>query len=181
MDQKKINQILRISKLYYELDLGQVEIAAKEGISKSTVSRLLKAGKDMGLVEVRIKEPMLSFGDLEAQLLSQFPLKRVTIVPDFVNNPQILLRDVCTALAEDLPRYLYDDCTLGVAWGSTLEMLSTLLIPLTPGFCYPLSGAIPAIHNPAPWNSKKFCRQLGWYAMLSPPCHGRSPFIAEAN
>lgn len=61
MDLKKINQILRISKMYYEMDMGQVEIAKKEGISKSSVSRLLKSGKDLGLIEVRIKEPVISF------------------------------------------------------------------------------------------------------------------------
>ncbi|MDD4692392.1 MAG: sugar-binding domain-containing protein [Eubacterium aggregans] len=185
MDQKKINQILRISKLYYELDLGQVEIAAKEGISKSTVSRLLKAGKDMGLVEVRIKEPMLSFGDLEAQLLSQFPLKRVTIVPDFVNNPQILLRDVCTALAEDLPRYLDDDCTLGVAWGSTLEMLSTLLIPIKRRgiSVIQLSGGYSrAIHESSALEIlKNFAGSVDGTAYVIPaPAMVDAPFIAEA-
>ena len=61
MDLKKINQILRISKMYYEMDMGQIEIAKKEGISKSSVSRLLKSGKEMGLIEVHIKEPVLSF------------------------------------------------------------------------------------------------------------------------
>ncbi|MDO4289374.1 MAG: sugar-binding domain-containing protein [Eubacterium sp.] len=127
MDQKKINQILRVSKMYYEMDLGQVEIAQREGISKSSVSRLLKSGKAMGLIEVRIKEPVLSFGELESQLLSAFNLKRAVIVPDLVGDPQILLHDVCLALAQDLPRYLDDDAVLGIAWGHTLEVLSELL------------------------------------------------------
>lgn len=130
MDPKKINQILRISKMYYELDMGQVEIAKKEGISKSTVSRLLKSGKELGLIEVRIKEPVLSFSDLENQLLIRYPLKGVTIVPDLVGNRQVLLHDVCSALAEDLPKYIDDDSILGISWGSTLEFLSTMLTPI---------------------------------------------------
>lgn len=127
MDLKKINQILRISKMYYEMDLGQVEIAKKEGISKSTVSRLLKDGKKLGLIEVHIKEPVLSFGELESQLISRFPLKRAVIVPDLVGDPKILLHDVCLALAQDLPHFVDDDSILGIAWGTTLETLSKLL------------------------------------------------------
>lgn len=130
MDLKKINQILRISKMYYEMDMGQVEIAKKEGISKSSVSRLLKSGKDLGLIEVRIKEPVISFGELESQLIANFNLRQAVIVPDLVGDPQILLHDVCLALAQDLPRFLDDDSILGIAWGSTLETLSELLPPI---------------------------------------------------
>lgn len=130
MDLKKINQILRISKMYYEMDMGQIEIAKKEGISKSSVSRLLKSGKEMGLIEVRIKEPVLSFGELETQLIAHFPLKRAVIVPDLVGDKRILVHDVCLALAQELPRYVDDDSILGIAWGSTLEVLSNLLQPI---------------------------------------------------
>lgn len=130
MDSEKVTQILRVSKMYYEMDMPQAEIAKKEGISNSTVSRLLKAGKESGLIEVRIKEPMLSFSELEAQFLSRFPIQKVTIVPDLVENPQITLQDVCSALIDDLPRYIENGSILGVAWGNTLELLSTMLKPI---------------------------------------------------
>lgn len=127
MDTQKIGQILRIAKMYYELHLSQIEIAEKEGISKSTVSRLLKNAMDMGLIEVRIKESILSYSDLEAQLIDHFPLKRAVICPDVVGNDQVLLQDVCSALADDLPRFIDNHSVLGVAWGHTLAVLSTLL------------------------------------------------------
>ena len=126
-DAYRINQIIRISKLYYECNMGQVQIAEKEGVSKSTVSRLLKMGKDLGLIEVRIKEPALMYTDLENELTSRFPVKRVTIVPVMVDNPQITLNDVCSALIADLPRYIGDHTTLSIAWGTTLESLSRML------------------------------------------------------
>ena len=40
MDQYRINQILRVAKLHYELGMSQLEIGKKEHLSKSTVSRL---------------------------------------------------------------------------------------------------------------------------------------------
>ena len=45
MDAAKMNQAIRIAKLYYELHYNQLEIAAREGISKSSVSRILKNAK----------------------------------------------------------------------------------------------------------------------------------------
>lgn len=127
MDSNKINQILRISKMYYELNLSQVEIAEKEGISKSSVSRLLKNAMDMGLIEVRVKESILSYSSLEKELIDRFPIRRAVITPDLVGNRQVLLQDVCGALAEDLPRFLKNDSILGVAWGNTLAVLAKLL------------------------------------------------------
>jgi deoxyribonucleoside regulator len=127
MDAKKLSQILRISKMYYELNMSQIQIGEKEGISKSNVSRLLKSAMDMGLIEVRVKESVLSYSDLEKELLERFPLRRAVIVPDLVGNRQVLLQDVCGALAEDLPRFIRNDSILGVHWGNTLAVLAKQL------------------------------------------------------
>lgn len=42
VDTNKITQMIRIAKMHYELNRTQLEIAKKEGISKATVSRILK-------------------------------------------------------------------------------------------------------------------------------------------
>lgn len=97
MDQNKVNQILRIAKMHFELKMSQVDIATAENLSKSTVSRILKNAMDLGFVEVRVIEPLHSFSDLEAELISRYPLGKAVIVPDIVQNDEILLRDVCTA------------------------------------------------------------------------------------
>jgi deoxyribonucleoside regulator len=159
MDTKKMNQLIRIAKMHYELHFSQLEIAEKEGISKSTVSRILKTAMDTGIIEVRIKDSILSNSSMESDLIARFPLKRAVIVPDVVGNPQILMQDVCAALAEDLPRYLKNDSILGVAWGNTLAVLAKHLpkikrkgisvIQLTGGFSRAIyeSGALDILKN----------------------------------
>ena len=42
MDTNKSYQIIRVAKKYYELHMGQLEIAQEEGVSKSTISRMLQ-------------------------------------------------------------------------------------------------------------------------------------------
>ena len=127
MDAAKMNQAIRIAKLYYELHYNQLEIAAREGISKSSVSRILKNAMDMGIIEVRIKDSVLANGNLENELIVRFPIKRAIIVPDLVGNSQILMQDVCAALAEDLPRYIKNDSVIGVTWGHALAVLAQQL------------------------------------------------------
>lgn len=113
--------------MYYELKMGQQEISEKEDISKSTVSRLLKNAMDLGFVEVKIKAPTYSVGDLETEMINRFNLRKIVIVQDVVGSEEILVRDVCSALAEDLSKYVDNDSILGVAWGRTLNVLTKLL------------------------------------------------------
>ena len=89
MDTNKLNQMIRIAKMHYEMNYTQLEIASREGISKATVSRILKAAMDMGIIEVRIKDSILNDTSLEKELISAYPIKRAVIVPDLVGNPQM--------------------------------------------------------------------------------------------
>ena len=57
MDTNKSYQIIRVAKKYYELHMGQLEIAQEEGVSKSTISRMLQKAVDLGYVKVTIDAP----------------------------------------------------------------------------------------------------------------------------
>ena len=127
MDTNKITQMIRIAKMHYELNRTQLEIAKKEGISKATVSRILKSAMDKGIIEVRIKDSILNDTALEKDLIDAYPIKRAVIVPDLVENEQILLQDVCAALIDDLPRYVKNDSVIGVFYGHTLTALTRQL------------------------------------------------------
>lgn len=69
---------------------------------------------DKGIIEVRIKDSILNDTALEKDLIDAYPIKRAVIVPDLVENEQILLQDVCAALIDDLPRYVKSDSVIGV-------------------------------------------------------------------
>lgn len=127
MDMKKITQMVRIAKMHYELNQTQLEIAKKEGISKATVSRILKSAMDMGIIEVRIKDSILNDTALEKELVNAYPIKRAVVIPDLLENEQIILQDVCGALIEDLPRYVKDNCILGIFYGYTLTAIARQL------------------------------------------------------
>lgn len=124
MNSTKMYQIMRIARKYYDFNIGQLEIAQEEGISKSTVSRLLKKAHELGYVKVIFDYALDNIEDIANQLKEIFDLKEVYIVPRIVDDDQITLQDTCRALASRLDKYLSDDCVVGVSWGRTMNCLA---------------------------------------------------------
>ncbi|MGH8010107.1 MAG: sigma factor-like helix-turn-helix DNA-binding protein, partial [Candidatus Binatia bacterium] len=55
--------------LHFLEGLTQAQIADQLGISHATVNRLIKRGRQLGLVEIKIKSPVEPLVDLEERLL----------------------------------------------------------------------------------------------------------------
>lgn len=127
MDAARIYSIIKVAKLYYEMKMSQEEIAHMEGISKSTVSRLLQKGLDMGIVRVSIDYPMESVVSLGDQIKQCYGLKEVFIAPVMIDDEKLVLRDVCRALADRLDKYIKNDDVVGVSWGNTMNCLAAVM------------------------------------------------------
>ena len=56
MKNDKIIKIIRVAKKYYESHMDQKIIAQEEGISVSTVSRMLKKAEEMGYIKITVIE-----------------------------------------------------------------------------------------------------------------------------
>ncbi|MDO4555245.1 MAG: sugar-binding transcriptional regulator [Lachnospiraceae bacterium] len=124
MDIGRMYQIMRIARKYYELHMGQSEIAKEEGISKSTVSRMLQKAEELGYVKVTVEYPLESVDEIERQMKELFHLKDVFVTPNVVDNDAITLKDICRALADNLDRYIKDRTVVGVSWGKTMNCLA---------------------------------------------------------
>ncbi|MCI9137532.1 MAG: sugar-binding transcriptional regulator [Lachnospiraceae bacterium] len=123
MDVMKSYQIIRVAKKYYELHMGQLEIAKEEGVSKSTISRMLQKAMDLGYIKVKIDAPTESLKTLENDLKGFFHLKEAFVNPNLIDNEEIIMRDTCRALARNLSSYIKDNSTVGVSWGKTMNCL----------------------------------------------------------
>ncbi len=75
------NLICRVLWLYYVQQINQREIAELLGLSRVKVVRLLKQGRELGLVEIQIKSDHLFLFDLEMELAEKTGLHRVWVVP----------------------------------------------------------------------------------------------------
>lgn len=50
--------LAEVAQLYYEQSLDQADIAARKGVSRSSVSRLLTEAHELGVIEFRINFPI---------------------------------------------------------------------------------------------------------------------------
>jgi len=116
-----ISLMIEIARLYYEHDFSQQEIAKKVGISRPGVSRLLQRARKQGIVKIEINDPDRRGTKLEAQLKNKFSLKKVVVVPDQVENSNIIKARLGRAAVKMMDELVHEGVVLGVSWGTTMQ------------------------------------------------------------
>jgi len=132
------SSLVAAAELYYREQLSQQEIAARLGVSRSTVSRMLQLARDQGIVHIEIRAPGFaavherSPERLSDALRSALGLRRVVVVPAARRGGVQPL--VLPALAEIAALGLGAGDTLAVSWGRTvLELARARRWPALPG------------------------------------------------
>ncbi|WDZ80182.1 sugar-binding transcriptional regulator (plasmid) [Ensifer adhaerens] len=103
--------------LHFLEGLTQSQIADRLGISQPTVNRLIKRGRQLGLVEIKIKSPIEPLVDMEEQLLAIGGIRRAIVVPTVSDNQQIALQAVGEAAARLLLEEIGDGDTICITGG----------------------------------------------------------------
>ena len=103
---------------------------------------------------------------LEKDLIDAYPIKRAVIVPDLVENEQILLQDVCAALIDDLPRYVKNDSVIGVFYAVSYTHLK-IHVPLSFQLTILDRHSTP-INNAFFESPALICPAAIWYATINP-------------
>jgi DNA-binding transcriptional regulator LsrR (DeoR family) len=114
--------LVEVARLYYEKDLSQQEIAHTFGISRSSVSNLLKLCREQGIVEIRINDASSLTVRQGRELCERFGLGNAIVV---ASNPdpeqaKVHVGRAAAALAQSL---LADGMRIGISWGTTLYQL----------------------------------------------------------
>ncbi len=128
----KINTSLvtEICRMYYMDNLSQDKISSSLRISKSAVSRLLKEGREKGIVTFHIKDYEDRLSSLEDKLEQYFKLKEAVVVSDEgINSEEAIKKKVAKAAALLLQRRVRENDTIAVSWGTTLAEVSRSLNP----------------------------------------------------
>lgn len=125
----RMTAALTAAKLYYLQDMTMDAIATELGTSRSSVSRLLSHARETGLVDIRINSPIERVGQLEEQLRTRYRVAaHIVPIPGIVNEVERLERVVLTA-GRLLSQFVESNMVVGIAWGSTISMLSRSLVP----------------------------------------------------
>lgn len=126
---------LKVVDMYYTQGCSQEEISQRLSISKPTVSRLLKRGKESGYIQFCIPERYRACLNLGQELRAKYALSEAIVLPvDFAGrNASPELPALKTLVAMEGARYLQRIITakdvLGIAWGRTMNLLIDHLNP----------------------------------------------------
>lgn len=115
------------AKLYYLGEMSQAEVAAKLGVSRPTVSKLLTHARESGFVTISLHDPREQASELIGKLKQAFGLQEVHVVRP--PGDDMLLKELGRAGAQLLERLVGDDASLGVSWGETMAAVADHLRP----------------------------------------------------
>lgn len=125
----KLSLLARVARLYYEAEKTQEEIASQLGLSRPSVSRLLRAAREAGVVKIIIREPLSVKVGLEKALTQHFGLKRVIVVASSGESENEVKQKLGEATAGYLADLVRDGDTIGISWGTTMASVAEALIP----------------------------------------------------
>ncbi len=118
--QDKWNILATVANLYYNSDLTQNQIAERFYTSRSKISRMLKEAREMGIVEINIKEPWERNLEYERLLKEEFDLKNIRVIHLKNGDEAIVGKVIPEAAAYYLDSVVKRNMVVGISWGNTL-------------------------------------------------------------
>ncbi len=120
-------QLVRASRLYYELGETQNTIAEQLGVTRPRVSRLLKRARAEGIVEIRIVDSTAVESPAGDALRRRYGLDAIHLAPTIV-GPEDLTRRMVGRLAADVLRAVVQPgATVGIGDGAYVSATADAL------------------------------------------------------
>lgn len=116
-------QIYRILVMYYQDGKKQSEIAAETQLSVATINRMIRQGRESGMVEITLKSPWVSAHQLEQQLAQLGALQQVVVAPNSASGDDANLQVVGAAAADFLLSQLRDGDVIAITGGKGVSAL----------------------------------------------------------
>lgn len=130
--EQKNSLICEVANMYYNKGMTQAEIAKAMYISRTSISRLLQAGRDSGLVEIKIHPSSERCYYLEDLLCTRLHLKEAYIY-DFGNAEKTQIFDaLCERVSNYLGENLGESAVFGVSRGTVMARVLDTFRPLEP-------------------------------------------------
>lgn len=119
LNQTRRDMLIQVAQMYYVEGLSQEEIAKRIRLSRSNISRMLKACLEKKIVEIRINHTSSMGIYLQEKIKLMFGLPNIIVVPSGFNLEETKI-NIGKAAAIYLESVLQDGMSLGVAWGTSI-------------------------------------------------------------
>lgn len=173
LSQEKSELLVSVSELYFFNGKNQQEIANLIGVSRPSVSRLLAEARELGVVQIKIRDPNDSSREMEKLITKEYGLNSCRISPDLPSSDAVL-SSVGRLGAEVLMDMLRPGLAIGITWGSTVKkVVEAVHNPHIPGIrVFQMVGSLG--DGPPDVDGHEIARQLadkfeGSYRIVSAP------------
>ncbi len=129
MPMDRVEQIVEAATLYYEENLGQEQIAHRLGVSKATVSRLLRKARELGVVEITVHKLLETDNRLGERLSAEFNLRDALVLVSRGGTYDERLSLVGRLAAQYLDEIVFGGAVLGISWGTAVYHTVNALSP----------------------------------------------------
>ena len=123
------DMLVKVAQLYYEDQLTQTEIGRRMNTSRSTVSRMLKECRELGVVHIKINYPWRRIHALENELCQRFELRECRVLESKERPIDQTMKGMGLLAADFLDSFLQDGMTLGVSYGRSIAAVIEQLSP----------------------------------------------------
>lgn len=160
--------LAELARAYYEQELTQAQIAELHDVSRSQVSRYLRAARDEGIVQIRIVAPGDRDDGLEGRLRAAFPgLREVAVARVFDRHPPLVRRAVARATARMLDRLVRPGQTVCLGAGRTMALVAATLTarPVRGVIVVPATGNAAHAAHESDYNAVTHAIATAWGAL----------------
>jgi len=123
---EELLQLAEIGWMYYGEERTQEQIAKETGLSRPTISRMLRDARLHGVVEIRVHYPFQTVPRMEAELRTLLGLKEVKVLAigdqsDERGQQSDVSQRVGALAGRYLRKHVQDHTTIGLGWGSMVQ------------------------------------------------------------
>lgn len=126
-DQSREDIMVMAAWLYYAEGLTQVEVAERLNLTRVTVTRLLQAAREKGIVRFTITKPMPSSYRMALELEKKAGLEKAIVVKG-IEKASGVSDPLGQAGAEYLTQLIFKECRLGIGWSTTVSRIAPYLV-----------------------------------------------------
>lgn len=139
-----VRQIHTVLALHFIEGVKQSDIAERLNLSTSKVNRLIKRGRELGMVKITIESPFQSLLGVESQLAEATRLGKVVLTPSVPGNPDTTLQMVGRAAANELLETVRDGDVIAITGGKAVSAVVENIVPERPldVTVMPLTGGV---------------------------------------